>query len=196
MRRELGLPPSRLRAAGYRGADQQAYFEGIARALDGAGLGAEFEYAGAPDRAGKFAFLRTLDVFCVPSPYHEPKGLYLLEAMAAGVPVVVPSHGAFPEIINITGAGYGTRSGHTDAREFAQALLAIWKAPAEAAAAGRRGFAAVRERFTLERMAECVEAVYGEAAGQPMPGRVGGEMQPSRSMPGSTSRVREWTSDS
>ena len=48
MRRELGLPPSRLRVAGYRGADQQVYFDGIARALDGAGLGAEFEYAGAP----------------------------------------------------------------------------------------------------------------------------------------------------
>jgi glycosyltransferase involved in cell wall biosynthesis len=171
MRRELALPPSRLRAAGYRGADQQVYFDGIARALDGAGLGAEFEYAGAPDRAGKFAFLQTLDVFCVPSPYHEPKGLYLLEAMAAGVPVVVPAHGAFPEIINVTGAGSGTSAGRIDARAFAQALMAVWRTPEEAAAAGRRGFAAVRERFTLERMAECVETVYGEAAGQPVPGR-------------------------
>jgi glycosyltransferase involved in cell wall biosynthesis len=171
MRRELGLPPSRLRAAGYRGADQQVYFDGIARALDGAGLGAEFEYAGAPDRAGKFAFLRTLDVFCVPSPYHEPKGLYLLEAMAAGVPVVVPAHGALPEIINVTGAGIGTNPGRSDAREFADALMAVWRAPADAAEWGRRGFAAVRERFTLERMAECVEAAYGEAAGQPVAGR-------------------------
>ena len=111
MRRQLGLPPSRLRAAGFRGADQRSYFDGIVRKLESAGLGGEFEYRGAPDRAGKFAYLQTLDVFCVPSPYHEPKGLYLLEAMAAGVPVVAPAHGAFPELITATDAGFVTAPG-------------------------------------------------------------------------------------
>jgi glycosyltransferase involved in cell wall biosynthesis len=171
LRREKGLPPARLLAAGYRSPDQQAYFDGIARQLDAAGLAGEFEYRGAPDRAGKFAFLRTLDVFCVPSPYHEPKGLYLLEAMAAGVPVVVPAHGALPEIINVTDAGLGTTPGRGDARDFAQALLAMWKRPDAAARWGGNGYAAVRERFTLEQMAEHVEAVYGEAAGLPVAGR-------------------------
>jgi glycosyltransferase involved in cell wall biosynthesis len=171
MRRELGLPPSRLRAAGYRGPDQQGYFDGIVRALEAAGLSGEFEYAGAPDRAGKFAFLQTLDVFCVPSPYHEPKGLYLLEAMAAGVPVVVPSHGALPEIINVTDAGICTPQGRGDARDFAQALLSVWKQPEAAARHGRNGYATVRKEFTLEQMAERVEAVYGEAAGTSVPGR-------------------------
>jgi glycosyltransferase involved in cell wall biosynthesis len=171
MRRELGLPPSRLRAAGYKGPDQQAYFDGILRTLEAAGLASEFEYLGAPDRAGKFTFLRTLDVFCVPSPYHEPKGLYLLEAMAAGVPVVVPAHGALPEIMNATDAGLGTTPGRGDARDFAQALLAMWQRPEAAARWGSNGYAAVRERFTLEQMAEHVEAVYGEAAGLPVAGR-------------------------
>ena len=168
MRRELGLPPSRLRVAGYKGPDQQAYFDGIVRKLETAGLAGEFEYAGAPDRAGKFEFLRTLDVFCVPSPYHEPKGLYLLEAMAAGVPVVVPAHGALPEIINVTDGGLGSRG---DARDFAHALLAVWNNPEAAARWGRNGFAAVRKQFTVEQMAERVEAVYGEAAGVSVPGR-------------------------
>jgi glycosyltransferase involved in cell wall biosynthesis len=171
MRRELGLPPSRLRAAGYRGPDQQVYFDAIARALAGAGLASEFEYAGAPDRAGKFAFLQTLDVFCVPSPYHEPKGLYLLEAIASGVPVVIPPHGALPEIVSATGAGIDSGAGKGEAREFAQALMAIWRAPDQARQYARQGFAAVRDRFTLEHMAEGVEAVYGEAAGQPVSGR-------------------------
>jgi glycosyltransferase involved in cell wall biosynthesis len=169
MRREHGLPPSRLRAAGYRAPDQQTYFDGIVRRLEAAGLGDEFQYAGAPDRAGKFAFLQTLDVFCVPSPYHEPKGLYLLEAMAAGVPAVVPPHGAFPEIVNATGGGFGMRTG--DAGDVADALMSVWQHPDAAAACARRGYAAVREHFTLERMAECVEAVYGEASGQPVAGK-------------------------
>ena len=38
-------------------------------------------------------------------PVREPKGLYLLEAMASGVPVVQPRHGAFPEVIEKTGGG-------------------------------------------------------------------------------------------
>jgi glycosyltransferase involved in cell wall biosynthesis len=171
MRRELGLPPSRLRAAGYKGPDQQAYFDGIARTLEAAGLAGEFEYAGAPDRAGKFAFLRTLDVFCVPSPYHEPKGLYLLEAMAAGVPVVIPGHGALPEIVDQTGGGFGTTTGRGDARDFAQALTTVWRNPDLALQWGGKGYRSVREHFTLEQMAERVEAVYGEAAGISVAGR-------------------------
>ena len=41
----------------------------------------------------------------VPAPYHEPKGLYVLEALANGVPVVQPRHGAFPEMLEETGGG-------------------------------------------------------------------------------------------
>jgi glycosyltransferase involved in cell wall biosynthesis len=168
MRRQLGLPASRLRAAGYKGHDQHAYFDRIVRRLASAGLGEEFDYAGAPDRAGKFAFLSTLDVFCVPSPYHEPKGLYLLEAMAAGVPVVAPDHGAFPELMQ-NDVGIATRTG--DPEDFAHALMSMWRHAGSAAEKGRNGYARVRDRFTLERMAECVEAVYGEAAGQPVVGK-------------------------
>jgi glycosyltransferase involved in cell wall biosynthesis len=173
MRRELGLPPSRLRAAGYRGADQQAYFAAVVSQLEAAGLAGEFEYAGAPDRAGKFAFLRSLDVFCVPSPYHEPKGMYLLEAMAAGLPFVSPDHGAFPELAAATRAGVLVPS--SAASDMAAGLMSLWRDPEGAAARGRNGYTTVRERFTLEHMAERVDAVYAEAAGhavasEPVPG--------------------------
>jgi glycosyltransferase involved in cell wall biosynthesis len=171
MRRQLGLPPSRLRAAGFCGPDQRAYFDGVVRKLESAGLGGEFESAGAPDRAGKFAFLRGLDVFCVPSPYHEPKGLYLLEAMAAGVPVVAPAHGAFPELMAATEGGWLTTPGEGDPADFARALMSAWRHPSEAAHHGRSGYDRVRARFTVDHMAEYVEAVYGEAAGQPVNGR-------------------------
>ena len=41
----------------------------------------------------------------MPTTYHEPKGLYILEAWANGVPVVQPRHGSFPELIEATGGG-------------------------------------------------------------------------------------------
>jgi len=161
LRRDMGLPPSRLLAAGYRAPDQQAYFDSVTRQLETAGLAGEFEYRGAPDRAGKFAFLHELDAFCVPSPYHEPKALYLLEAMAAGVPFVSPAHGTFPELVNATGGGALADSGAPE--HIAGALLDLWDDPVRARALGHAGYQGVRELFTLGRMAERVEAVYREA---------------------------------
>ena len=57
------------------------------------------------DRQGKLDFLRGLDVLSVPATYDEPKGMFLLEAMAAGVPVVQPRRGAFTEVVEKTGGG-------------------------------------------------------------------------------------------
>ena len=44
-------------------------------------------------------------MFSVPTQFKEPKGLYVLEALAAGVPVVVHQHGAFPELIGESTGG-------------------------------------------------------------------------------------------
>ncbi len=49
--------------------------------------------------------LGQIDVLSVPTIYRDPKGLYVLESLAAGVPVVQPAHGAFPELIEATGGG-------------------------------------------------------------------------------------------
>src|SRR4029079_10839328 len=71
-----------------------------------ADLGSAFRYVGSPPgHVEKVAFLQSLDVLSVPTEYREPKGLYVLEALANGVPVVQPRHGAFPELIEATGGG-------------------------------------------------------------------------------------------
>lgn len=57
-------------------------------------------WLGSPaDRETKFRYLQDFDYLCVPTEYHEPKGLYVLEAALAGTPSIVPAHGAFPELI-------------------------------------------------------------------------------------------------
>ena len=71
--------------------------------------------AGAPDRAGKLAFLKTLSVLSVPSPRPTQKGQFLLEAMASGVPVVQPRLGVFTEVVERTGGGILTEAGDIDA---------------------------------------------------------------------------------
>ena len=81
------------------------YLDEVRRSLAAAGLEHEFSYEGELDRPGKLAFLRELDVLSVPATYDEPKGLFLIEAMASGVPVVQPRRGAFVEVVEKTGGG-------------------------------------------------------------------------------------------
>jgi glycosyltransferase involved in cell wall biosynthesis len=163
LRLEKGLPPSRLLVAGYLAPENKPYLQRIADGLSAAGLADEFVYRGAVDRARKVRFFHEIDVLSVPSPYREPKGLYLLEAMACGVPVVQPNHGAFPEIIERTGGGVLARS--EAGADVADAIHELWKDPARAAEIGRRGADGVRRHYTVTHMAEKVVAIYREVIG-------------------------------
>jgi glycosyltransferase involved in cell wall biosynthesis len=152
MRRELGLPPSRLEAAGYLAPEHRTYLDGVTQALAAVGLAGEFRYHGTVDRPGKVAFLQGLDVTSVPSPYAEPKGLYLLEALATGVPVVEPRHGAFPEVVEKTGGGVLFEPGSV--RDLSERLMELHRDPGRRRELGRSGSAAVRRHYSAARMAE------------------------------------------
>jgi glycosyltransferase involved in cell wall biosynthesis len=158
LRTAKGLPPSRLVAAGYLPPEHKPYLERIAEGLRAAGLGDEFVYRGSVDRAKKVQFFHDIDVLSVPSGYHEPKGLYLLEAMACGVPVVQPNHGAFPELVERTGGGLLARS--EAGADVADAIYELWQDPARASELGRRGADGVRRYYTVRHMAEGVLDAY------------------------------------
>ena len=95
----------KLKIAGYLGPTNEEFAAEQFKKLEDAGLTSEFEYVGAIDRNEKVSFLRSIDVLSVPTAYKEPKGLFVLEALASGVAVVQPDHGAFPEMIEQTAGG-------------------------------------------------------------------------------------------
>jgi glycosyltransferase involved in cell wall biosynthesis len=160
--RDDGRGAIRLVAAGYLAPEHKAYLEKITRQMGEWGLSAEFEYRGEVDRAQKIAFLQSLDVMSVPATYEEPKGMFLLEAMASEVPVVQPRRGAFPEIIAKTGGGVIVDA--DDPEALVDGLLRIRHDPALAASLGKAGAAGVREHYHAGRMAEVVESIYCELA--------------------------------
>ena len=100
------LPDARLEIAGWLGGQHAAYWQEQQDKLQNAGLADRWKYHGSVDRVGKLDFLRSIDVLSVPTPYQEPKGLFVLEGLAAGVPYVQPSHGSFPEIHRRLGGGH------------------------------------------------------------------------------------------
>jgi len=154
----------RLRVAGYLGPDDRAYFDGVRARLRAAGLEGDVDFVGEVDRAGKLAFLRSLDVFSVPTVYREAKGIYVLEAMARGVPVVQPRHGAFPEWIASTGGGVLCEPG--DAESLAAAIGRLLDDPAERARLAAAGRAGVLANFTDAHMARAVWAAFERWVGR------------------------------
>ena len=165
LRHERGVENARLEAAGYLAPEHQPYLAEIERQMEAWGLRDEFKYHGALDRSSKVAFFHGIDVLCVPSTYKEPKGLYLLEAMACAVPVVAPQHGAFPEMLAKTSGGLLVRPG--DAASFADGLAAIWSRPEQARAMGLNGAAGVQQHYSVARMADRMIEIYTQTAESP-----------------------------
>ena len=160
LRADNNLGAARLVVAGYLAPEHQGYLANITRQMAEWGLGGEFDYRGELDRTEKIAFLHSLDVMSVPATYDEPKGIFLLEAMATGVPVVQPRRGAFPEILDTTGGGLLVDADDPDA--LAEGLRDVWRDPARAAALGAAGAEGVRAHYAVGQMAETVEQIYGE----------------------------------
>jgi glycosyltransferase involved in cell wall biosynthesis len=165
LRSKPNAPPTRLLAAGYLLNEHRDYLSSVEQRLRDWGLADQFTYAGAPDRAGKIALIRQMDVFSVPAVYAEPKGLSLLEAMANGVPIVQPRRGAFTEIVQRTGGGVLVAPDEPES--LADALLGLLLDRERAAAFGRAGAEAVKQHYSVDRMAQSAEKVYGEMLARP-----------------------------
>jgi glycosyltransferase involved in cell wall biosynthesis len=143
---------ARLEVAGYLAPEHKDYLNKITDQMKQWGFADEFHYRGVLDREQKISFLRRLDLLSVPATYNEPKGLFLLEAMACGVPVVQPRRGAFTEIIETTGGGLLVEP--DDPNGLADGMLKLCEHPALAEQLGSNGFRGVREHYSAARMAD------------------------------------------
>jgi glycosyltransferase involved in cell wall biosynthesis len=153
-----GLQPCRLRVSGWLGANNKPYFDDLQKKIKQWGLADHFEHVECPDHAGKVRFLQSLDVLSVPATYREPKGLYILEALANGVPVVQPRHGSFPELIDATGGGLLVEPNNP--ADLARGLRELMDAPETRIELGHNGRDAVHSRFHAAAMAEQTVALY------------------------------------
>jgi glycosyltransferase involved in cell wall biosynthesis len=169
LRSRTGGKPMRLLAAGYLAAEHQAYLTDVRRTLERANLGAEFIYRGVLDRPGKLSFFQELDVLSVPAVYDEPKGLFLLESMASGVPAVQPRRGGFTEVLERTGGGLLVAPDDAEALAVGLTRLADDRALREQLA--ERAYAGIRTHYTIAQSADRLIEVYGMVTGSARGGR-------------------------
>jgi glycosyltransferase involved in cell wall biosynthesis len=154
------IPGLKFRVGGGCGPSDEKFVAKLRTKLEEAGVLNDCEFFPNVTREEKIRFLQSLDVFCTPALYGEAFGLYVIEALAAGVPVVQPRHAAFPEIIEATGGGL---IAEPNAAALAQSVESLLLNRQRARALGEAGQRAVLQRFSVQRMAEGVLNVYREA---------------------------------
>lgn len=109
-------------------------------------------------REEKIAFLKQLTVFSAPALYGESFGLYILEALAAAIPVVQPRHASFPEILDATQGGILCEPGNPKA--LADGVESLLLNPKKAREMGKRGRQAVCRNYSVHAMAKRIAAIY------------------------------------
>ncbi len=145
------VPALKLAVGGGCQPGDRAYVEKQKGRLRDAGLLGEATFLPNLDRDAKLAFYRGLTVLSVPALYGESFGLYVVEAMASGVPVVAPDDASFPELIEQNQAGKLCAKGDPQALADAIGQLLLDREHlAKCAAAGRQ---AAVQTFNIERMA-------------------------------------------
>ena len=155
-----GTENAELHAAGWLGEGDKGFFGEQLAKLERLGLKDAFNYRGVVERADKLRFLHEIDVLSVPTTYRDPKGLFVLEALASGIPVVQPDHGAFPEILADAGGGRLHRP--NDPHHLAEMLHPMLIDHDARHQLGLEGRTSIEDRYTADVMARRTLEVWKE----------------------------------
>ncbi len=150
LRTKLGHPDARLHLAGAATPGDQGLLATLRQRLAAAGLTDSVTWSPNLSRAAKTEMLRSLTLFSVPAIYQEAFGLYVIEALASGVPVVQPDAASFPEIIRASGGGLLVRPNDPDA--LAQGWFELLDDPAARARMAKDGRRSAETLFSVAAM--------------------------------------------
>jgi glycosyltransferase involved in cell wall biosynthesis len=158
------LKNTKLRIAGGERADDEEFINRIKQKLNSLGLLRDVEFLPSFDQAAKFEFFRTLSILSVPERRPVAYGLYVLEALASGVPVVQPASGVFPELIEMTGGGIVCKPNKASVLADAIQLLLLDRNRAQQL--GQQGRKSVFEKFNIDKTAKDIVRIYEGIAGE------------------------------
>jgi len=171
---------ARLCVAGELQSGDREFWRGSCRVLEDEGLGDRLENRGHLDQRERVEFLKSLSVFAMPSRVEECRGVPCIEALACGVPIVVPRRGILPDIVERTGGGLVVPPDDPDA--LSDTIARLRDDPEMADQMGRKGREGVHEHYSGKAVAAASLRVYEEV--------MGGAEKSKRGTAGSSSRAR------
>jgi glycosyltransferase involved in cell wall biosynthesis len=138
------------------GPDNEGWGARVRTWLDAEGVLSRTTFTGMLLGPDKFAVLRDANLFVLPS-HSENFGLAVIEAMAAGLPVIISDKVNIWREVETGGAG---RVIPCEAPALADQILSLLDDPGEAVSMGRKGRALVQERFQWPKIGRSLAEAY------------------------------------
>ncbi|MFA4983751.1 MAG: GT4 family glycosyltransferase PelF [Candidatus Omnitrophota bacterium] len=153
------IPRLRIWIVGDAPASKEAYREQVQVLVRRLGLWHCTEFLGIQRDIP--AIMTQLDALVLATTTHEAFGRVIVEAQAAGVPVVATKVGGVVDIIEDNRTGFLVAPAEEE--DMAEAVLKIYRDPGLAAGLAERAYRKIQEKYSVELMVKSTMDVYGEA---------------------------------
>lgn len=158
LKKKDGFNDVKLIATGGLTGDDKKFLKEQKQKIKDAGLGADFEIIEEFEGESRHEFFKKVSMVSVPVRIGEAFGMYMLESMASGVPVVQPALGAFPEITELSGGGV-TYEPNTP-KKLSEAWATLLNDPDKLALLSEAGYRGTNEKFNIHKHAAEIVGLY------------------------------------
>ncbi len=158
LRKKEGFEDVKLIATGGVTGDDKKFLKEQKLKIKNAGLSNDFEIIIDFEGDARHNFFKKVAVVSVPVRIGEAFGMYLLESMASGVPVVQPALGAFPEIVKIAGGGVNYMPNTPE--KLSETWAELLNAPAKLQELSIAGLKGTKEKFNIHNHAAEIVGLY------------------------------------
>jgi glycosyltransferase involved in cell wall biosynthesis len=158
LRKQPGFDDVKLFLTGGHTSDDKSFIREQKQKIATAGLSESVNFIDDFDKDKRNVFFSEVMVLSVPVREGEAFGIYLTEAMAAGIPIVQPDLGAFPEIIEKSGGGMVFTG--NDPEHLTNALVKIFSNQEQLTHMSQKARESVEKQFNIHALSKEMTDIY------------------------------------
>jgi glycosyltransferase involved in cell wall biosynthesis len=155
LKKKPGFEDVKLIATGGSTGDDTKFLKEQKQKIKENGLSGAFEILPEFEDEAVHEFFKKVSLVSVPVRIGEAFGIYQLESMASGVPVVQPALGAFPEIIELSGGGVTYMPNSPE--KLAETWAGLLSDPEKLEQLSRAGYEGTKANFDIH--AKAIETI-------------------------------------
>jgi glycosyltransferase involved in cell wall biosynthesis len=158
LKEDEAFQPVKLKITGGKTNDDTIFIKQQKKKIEAAGLESEVYWVEEFENPSRQNFFDTVSVLSVPVLNGEAFGLYQLEAVASGIPLVQPALGAFPEVVGLSEGGITYHP--NSPKKLAKAWRSIIMDKEKLAELSAKGLEGVKTHFDVHKQAEKLVEIY------------------------------------
>ncbi len=158
LKKKSGFEDVKFIATGGLTGDDKKFLKEQKQKIKHAGLWNAFEIIEEFEGDKRHHFFEKVSMVSVPVRVGEAFGMYMLESMASGVPVVQPALGAFPEIVKTSGGG--TIYQPNTPEKLGEAWAELFNDTKKLKQLSDAGYQGTKEKFNIHKHAEEIIGLY------------------------------------